>query len=70
MVEVPEEFHELLQSRGVAFVSTIGKRGELQNVFEKRALGPQTPVIQQVPAALGGPLRASRTHSHARCTSC
>jgi PPOX class probable F420-dependent enzyme len=30
MVEVPEEFHELLQSRGVAFVSTIGKRGEPQ----------------------------------------
>jgi uracil phosphoribosyltransferase len=34
-----------------------------ENVFEKPARGPQTPVIQQVPAAPGGPLRASQTHS-------
>ncbi|OLT01643.1 hypothetical protein BJF90_30945 [Pseudonocardia sp. CNS-004] len=32
------------------------------NVFEKPECGPQTSMIQQVPAALGGPLRASRTH--------
>jgi PPOX class probable F420-dependent enzyme len=29
-VEIPEVFHELLRSRAVAFVSTIGKRGEPQ----------------------------------------
>ena len=40
-----------------------------QNVFEKRARGPQLPVIQQVLAALGGPLRASQTHSHAPAPS-
>jgi hypothetical protein len=34
-----------------------------QNVFEKPACGPQTSAIPQVPAALGGPLRASQTHS-------
>jgi PPOX class probable F420-dependent enzyme len=30
VVEIPEAFHELLASRAVAFVSTIGKRGEPQ----------------------------------------
>lgn len=30
MVEVPEAFHELLRSRAVAFVSTIGKSGAPQ----------------------------------------
>ncbi|WP_147256715.1 DUF2339 domain-containing protein [Pseudonocardia hierapolitana] len=39
--------------------------GGPQNVSEKPPCGPQAPVNQQVPAALGGPLRASRTHSQA-----
>ena len=29
-VRIPETFHELLRSRAVAFVSTIGRRGEPQ----------------------------------------
>jgi hypothetical protein len=37
--------------------------GSSENVFEKPACGPQTSAIPQVPAALGGPLRASQTHS-------
>ena len=30
MIDIPELFHDMLNSRAVAFVSTIGKRGEPQ----------------------------------------
>jgi hypothetical protein len=32
MAEIPKAFHELLRSRAVAFVSTIGRSGEPQVV--------------------------------------